>query len=314
MKNKIFLILIIVIIVFFSACQTLSLPDGGGNGETGGGGDDPTPQPTTTSTDDILFIHHSCGENWLNNSLNTALLVKDYIDEVNESYYGTCFGPDSGRPDSLWGTPGDSTDMHHWILWFNDYLEGAKELGTSDGENRIIMFKSCYPNNDVTGMGSAPGDPFSDTKTVENYKAIFTRPAGVSSYTHESFDYKPLEEIFAENPDTLFIFVTAPPRAAADGDPNEGQRARDFYDWLRETWLPSYNADHPGLSNVAIFDWFDFLANPEGAATNPNLLKDAYTSDPSDSHPNGTANADSTVHFVSGVSNLLDTIWQAFTD
>lgn len=303
MKNNIILLLIVFTLFLFGACQTVTLSN------TGGGDD-----LTTTSGDDLLFIHHSCGENWLNNSLNLALLGKAYIDEVNESYYGTCFGPDSGRPDSLWGSPGDNTDMHHWILWFNDYLEGAKELGTSDGENRIIMFKSCYPNNDVTAVGTTPGDPFSETKAVENYKAIFTYPLGVSSYTHEGYTYKPLEVVFSENPDTLFIFVTAPPRASGDGDPVDGQRARDFYDWLRETWLTSYNAKHPGLNNVAIFDWFDFLANPESATTHPNMLKDVYSSSSSDSHPNGTANGESTVHFASGSGNLIDAIWTTFAE
>jgi len=36
-----------------------------------------------TAGDDLVFIHHSCGSNWLNNSLHDALLAKSYIDERN---------------------------------------------------------------------------------------------------------------------------------------------------------------------------------------------------------------------------------------
>ena len=37
---------------------------------------------TTATTDDLVFIHHSCGNNWLSNSLHAALLAKNYIDEM----------------------------------------------------------------------------------------------------------------------------------------------------------------------------------------------------------------------------------------
>ena len=63
--------------------------------------------------DDLVFVHHYCGANWLSNSLNTALLAKDYIDERNDIYYGTTMSPDPGRPISLGGAPGDNTNMNH---------------------------------------------------------------------------------------------------------------------------------------------------------------------------------------------------------
>ena len=110
-------------------------------------------------TDDLVFVHHSCGANWLSNSLHNALLAKDYIDERNDVYYGTDLPPDAGRPDSLGSVPGDHTDMCHWVPWFNDYLAGLKIQGCATGVNRIVMFKSCYPNSAV-GADTGPGDPF----------------------------------------------------------------------------------------------------------------------------------------------------------
>ena len=112
------------------------------------------------TTDDLVFIHHSCGENWLSNSLHSALVAKDYIDERNDIYYGTTMSSDAGRPASLGGTPGDNTDMDHWILWFNDYLQHVRVYGCASGYNRIIMFKSCYPNSDIGSDGAEPGNPF----------------------------------------------------------------------------------------------------------------------------------------------------------
>ena len=133
------------------------------------------PHRRDAATDDLIFIHHSCGQNWLNDGLHDALLAKDYIDERNDITYGTDIPPDNGRPDSLAPTPGDKTDMNHWILWFNDYLNGVKAHGAEDGYNRIIMFKSCFPNSNITSDGAEPGDPFSSSKTLANYKAQATK-------------------------------------------------------------------------------------------------------------------------------------------
>ncbi|NOZ94089.1 MAG: hypothetical protein GXP47_05015, partial [Acidobacteria bacterium] len=136
------------------------------------------PSTPSATTDDLIFIHHSCGRNWLNSGLEAALLAKSYIDERNDIYYGTTMSPDAGRPASLGSTPGDHTDMQHWILWFNDYFEGIRTHGSATGYNRIIMFKSCFPNSNVSSTGTEPGDPFSGTKSLANYKAVYRHPAG----------------------------------------------------------------------------------------------------------------------------------------
>jgi len=267
-------------------------------------------------TDDLVFIHHSVGANWLNSGLHDALLAKSYIDERNDIYYGTTMSPDPGRPASLGSVPGDLTDMHHWILWFNDYLEGIKTHGAATGVNRIIMFKSCYPNSNVVATGSEPGDPFSATKTLVNYKAVFRHPAGPgATYTSGGSEYRPLEDIFAANPDTLFIVVTAPPRHYAPTDATndaEAHRARQFNDWLKEVWLADYRAAHPGLDNVAVFDFFDVLAYADDHATHPNRLREEYGGTSGDSHPNTTANQAATAVFATDPDNFIDGAWAAF--
>jgi len=267
------------------------------------------------TTDDMVFIHHSCGQNWLTNSLHSALLSKDYIDERNDIYYGTDMSPDAGRPDSLAPTPGDKTDMNHWIRWFNDYLGHVKTHGCASGMNVIIMFKSCYPNSNITADGTG-GDPFSSTKTIANYKAVYRHPDGPGhTYSYGGYTYKPLEDIFAENPDVLFIPVTAPPRHYAPSDATndaEAHRARVFNNWLKNDWLSSYNAANPGLNNVAVFDWFDVLAYADDHALHPNRLKSDYGGTSGNSHPNSTANSDSTAVFATDTPNFIDQAWEAF--
>ena len=68
--------------------------------------------------------------------------------------------------------------MNHWVYWFNDYLEGVQSFPSGNGYNKIIMFKSCYPISNVTSDGSTPGDPFSSSQTLTNYKAVYQHPDG----------------------------------------------------------------------------------------------------------------------------------------
>lgn len=269
------------------------------------------------TTDDLIFIHHSCGSNWLSHSLHNALLAKAYIDERNDITYGTTMSPDAGRPASLGGTPGDHTNMDHWICWFNDYLQGVQAHGCADGVNRIIMFKSCYPISNIAGDGTEPGDPFSSQQTLANYRAVYRHPDGPGhSYTHDGYVYQPLEDIFAQNPNTLFVPVTAPPRHYAPADATndaEAHRARLFNNWLKNEWLADYNAAHPGLNNVAAFDWFHVLAYADDHPEHPNRLRAEYGGESGDSHPNSTANGDSTQVFATDPDNFIDQAWNAFT-
>jgi len=268
------------------------------------------------STDDLIFIHHSCGRNWLNSGLNSALIAKNYIDERNDIYYDVVVQNDSGRPASLGSEAGDHTDMNHWILWFNDYLEGIKSHGCSDGTNKIIMFKSCYPISMISANGTEPGNPFSSAKTLANYKAVYRHYSGYNNnYTYNSYTYQPLERIFAENPDILFIPVTAPPRhyGPSDGTTDaDAHRARVFNNWLKNDWLKAYNQRNPGLNNVAVFDFFNVIAYPDNHTQHPNRLKYEYGGASGNSHPNTNGNRELTRVFATNTDNFIDRVWELF--
>ena len=262
--------------------------------------------------EDVVFIHHSCGENWLNSGLHEALVAKDYIDERNDITYGVDVEPDPGRPDTLGPVSGELTDMHHWILWFNDYLDSVQKHGCADGVNRIIIFKSCFPNSHVEAGDSSAGDPFSDWKMLANYKAVYRHPGGTGqTYEHEGHAYRALEDIFAQHPDTLFIAVTAPPECWGETDNQIAANARAFNNWLKKEWLPGY-AKNTKLRNVVVFDWFDILAAPANAGSHPNQLRAEFGGNAGDSHPNEAANAQSTRVFASGPGNVIDRAWAGF--
>lgn len=275
----------------------------------------PVTAETTDTVDDYVFVHHSCGSNWLSSGLRDALDTKDYIDEVNDVTYGTTMPQDSGRPDSLGSVEGDHTDMNHWIYWFNDYLDSLSDYGTDYGYNRIIMFKSCYPASYIYEDGTEPGIPWG-SKTLANYKAVFRHPDGTGNVYSNSngYTYQALEDVFAAHPEILFIPITAPPMSYFSGTPQPEQiaRARQFTNWLVDEWLPAYNARNPGLDNVAVYDWFDFLANPNDHAERPNFLQDDYGGLTSNSHPNTFANQESTKDFATDPGNFLDTAWDDF--
>jgi hypothetical protein len=200
------------------------------------GADDPSPPEQRVK---LIFIHHSCGENWLANGhggLGEALARSNYF--VSDTNYG--WGPNS---------IGDRTDITDWPEWFtgpesrrimralraesgrlSPYTRSASDPG---GENRIIMFKSCFPNSNLEG---APDDPprRGGGLTVRNAKAI----------------YNDLLAYFRTQPGTLFIAITAPPVQ----DPTYAANARAFNNWLVRSWLARYEG-----SNVAVFDFYNVL-------------------------------------------------------
>jgi hypothetical protein len=268
----------------------------------------------------LIFIHHSCGSNWLSDSnggLGIALRDNNYF--VSDTNYG-------------WGLDsiGSSTDIGHWWLWFRGpdsteylnalYAENGQHSSYSrmstdvSGENEIIMFKSCYPNSALKGDVNDPVPPIdsnplrgqscgSQYHTVANAKGI----------------YIDLLEYFKTQPDKLFVVVTAPPLT----DAAYADNARAFNNWLVNEWLTDYN-----VGNVFIFDLYNVLTTNGGDAdtndvglesgnhhrwwngavqhktdgdedANPNALE--YPT--GDNHPSKAGNQKATTEFVPLLNN-----------
>jgi len=228
-----------------------------------------SPPATTTK---LVFVHHSVGENWLtdgNGDLGLALRDNNYF--VSDTNYG--WGP----ADADTGTDriGEHTDIGHWFSWFvgpnrNTYVaalyaEGGQNSSYSrlpsdpGGENRIVLFKSCFTNSSLVGSPDDPVPPIasnplrgreyeSEAQTIANAKGIYT---SLLSY-------------FATRTDKLFVAVTAPPRGSAETDPDTAAVVRAFNQWLVGEWLRGY--PH---RNVVVYDFYNVLTS-NGGSTRTN--------------------------------------------
>lgn len=283
----------------------------------------------------LIFIHHSCGENWLaddNGGLGIALRDNNYF--VSDTNYG--WGPEDA--DAGYDTIGDHTDIGNWYAWFcgphsSTYLSAlyaeseqhawyARMDNDPGGENEIIMFKSCFPNSNLQGSLSDPvpaissnplrgQDSSSEYHTLANAKGI----------------YKDLLEYFRTRQDKLFIVVTAPPVS----DPTYSTNARALNNWLVNEWLSGYP-----YQNVFVFDFYNVLTTNGGSPlandlgrsdgnhhrwwnnavqhttdgdhdANPNITE--YASGFGDDHPNRQGNLKATGEFLP-LLNLAYNRWK----
>ncbi|PKQ27529.1 MAG: hypothetical protein CVT63_07520 [Candidatus Anoxymicrobium japonicum] len=207
----------------------------------------------------LVFIHHSSGGNWLCDlpndtagGLGTALRDNNYF--VSDTNYG--WGPDA---------IGDRTDIGNWWEWFRGpssstymsalYAESGQNcaysrIGTDPGgENKVVMFKSCFPNSDLTGSMADPVPAIGDNPLRGN--------SGPLTVANCRGIYIDLLEYFKTRQDKLFIVIAAPPMQSL-GSPASN---RAFNNWLANNWLSGY--PH---KNVFVFDYYNVLTSNGGNA------------------------------------------------
>jgi len=256
---------------------------------------------------DLLFIHHSCGGQLLaepgpdshTNAIYTtspnagglrALLEKNsYV--VHEASYGSAVG--------------EHTDLFDWLPKFRDQMQDVLAVDSQDRRlpdgrrNRVVVFKSCYPNNAFVAEGASPGNPAGPELTLWNAKASFTA----------------LLEEFKKHPDVLFICVTAPPLAPKQpkqalwkvlakkalgryrNPADSAAVARQFNDWLAspDGWL-----ENSSLTNVAVFNYYDILTGC--GASDVSIYA---TGNGMDSHPSAEGNGKAAEEFVPFLNRAL---------
>lgn len=247
----------------------------------------------------LLFIHHSCGGQLLaalGPDVGTNCIYQSHPNggglrarleaaafEVHEVSYGSRIG--------------ENTDVFDWPQKFRTQMDAILRCDTQDQSysddrrNQIVMFKSCFPNNNFVAAGTPPGNPAGPELTVANAQAAYTA----------------LLEEFQKQPGVLFVCLTAPPLAGKSTAPRWKQTlkkilgrpdpalaraalAREFNDWLtdQDGWLKNYT-----LSNVVVFDYYDILTG-NGAAN----VSRYPTGDGFDSHPSHAGNAAAAEAFV----------------
>lgn len=247
----------------------------------------------------LIFIHHSTGENWLADGygdLGRTLDHNNYF--VSDTNYG--WGPNA---------IGDRTDIPNWTEWFrsddtptymgalfNESGQNAaytRSLSDPGGENQIIMFKSCFPNSDLSGNPNDPPGTYEDL-TVSGAKYVYNQLLGY----------------FATRPDKLFVVITAPPLS----DPAHAANARAFNQWLVNDWLSENNY---AQKNVAIFDFYNILTGPDAHHRFSNRSiehivggRNTLYYPSGDDHPSAAGSRKATDEFVP-VLNAFYHRWQA---
>jgi hypothetical protein len=221
----------------------------------------------------MLFLHHSVGRRILYaGGLQRMLFDRGIF--VSGATYGDVIGQKTDIPD--WEPK--FRDRMEEILTFKSHPDRYHDDGT---RNEIVMFKSCYPNSNIV----EPGKEGESARAweMETFKGVFER----------------LKPEMLGQPETLFIYLTAPPLVDARTTPENAARARQFNDWLIDEFLPEYQAASE-TDNLVIFDLFGFLAGPD------HLLNREYRREQeTDSHPTDEASRLAAEAFI----EFFEPIW-----
>jgi hypothetical protein len=255
---------------------------------------------------DLLFIHHSVGGQLLTDpgpekevipgsniyvshpnggGLRQRLTAAGY--KVHEAAYGS--------------EVGDKTDMFDWLPKLRTKMDKILRVSLHDDTlpegitNRVVVFKSCYPNNRFRSEGAAPGNLEGPDLTVWNAKATL---AAI------------LPEL-AKQKETLFVYVTSPANVLKNpkvplwkhlakrllGRPSDAEIAKEQADLARafNNWVKSPDGwlkDYPE-KNVVVFDFYDILTE-RGASNFSQYGSEGGT----DNHPSREGNEKAAAEFV----------------
>ncbi|MBI5531282.1 MAG: hypothetical protein HY898_01105 [Deltaproteobacteria bacterium] len=200
----------------------------------------------------IIFLHHSTG------GVIWGGGVDDFITSYNTANAKTYNIIEQAFPkDSPYGW--NNYPYDYWNIWVNH--AGPQEYQTEPTleiltqSYNVIIFKHCFPVSGIEADGTP--DVTSDAKTVANYK----------------LQYAALKTKLREFPSNRFIVWTGAALKQDATDAEQGERAKDFFDWVKGTW------DEKG-DNIFVWDFWQL--ETEGGL----YLTDANAS--GDSHPNDT--------------------------
>lgn len=212
----------------------------------------------------MVWLHHSTGDRLLRGGLFEAL-KNDGLTFHDINY-------EEATVDGY--VIGDHTDIGDWPKTFNTpkFFDTLKrwELGGDKPHHDIVMFKSCYPNSNIT----------SDAK-LQEYKRHFSS----------------LLPTFQANPDILFVAMSTPPLVKANTTTDAAARARQWSRWLTAEYAS-------GVKNVKVFDLFEALAIADGKP-DANTLVPQFASGRGDSHPSTEGARAVTRLFVPWLNNAV---------
>ncbi|HNW52476.1 MAG TPA: Ig-like domain-containing protein, partial [Prolixibacteraceae bacterium] len=236
-----------------------------------------------------IFLHHSTG-----GAVFSEGDVEGWITNYN-STNGTSYScTERAYPDSPY--PWENYPYDFWNLWVNGGCDseqsGIECINSLAASYNLIIFKHCFPGAGIEEDTGSP-DITSDRKSLENYK----------------LQYRALRTMMDNHPGTLFMVWTLAPLHRNATNAEQAARAREFVNWVKNTWLEEDGKSHP---NIYIFDFYNIVAesDPTPAHGQVNCLMYDYEGDHdgSDSHPNYAANQVAGPQFAEAVVNCLSSI------
>lgn len=216
---------------------------------------------------DIVFLHHSCGSNWIADGQIREKLTKAGFEFWDHGYNEEGLrNPKDDHTGTNYSVPGDNTNPDGYAKIFSQKRTNPPNNTLSHLLlHDVIIIKSCYPVSDI----------YSDEDLFvakEHYKTVI---AGMAKY-----------------PDKTFIIVTQPPMNRKATTKENALRARKLANYLK-------SADFLKTApNVSTFDWFNMLAVSDQNSPYYSMLKPEYSPDGDDSHPNFLANSSTSPEFV----------------
>ena len=172
---------------------------------------------TIAATDEnIVLLHHSTGGRIWNGGVESWFTNYNSSNGTNYQIESQIF-PESS-PYGWQNYPYD-----YWNIWVNNagsnYYMNEPTLEILTQTYDVIAFKHCYP---VSGVQADTGNPdiSSSTKSAENYK----------------LQYNALKTKMKEFPDTQFIVWTGAALTQNSTSAAEATRAKNFFDWVKNTW------------------------------------------------------------------------------
>ena len=221
----------------------------------------------------IVLLRHSTGGNVFDEG-GVAKWFRNFNAENGTSYDISM----RAYPDSPYSWKNYPYD--YWNLWVNSKSpanpnsSGVDTLENLAREYDMIIFKHCFPGSDIES-DSGSSSVSSSRKTLGNYK----------------LQYRALRDKFDSMPETIFMVWTLAPRHRMNTSKSQAARAKQFVDWVRDSWLTEDGKAHP---NIFVFDFWSNVAEtrqrPAKGETNTLRYEYERSHRDSDSHPNSTAN------------------------
>ena len=217
-----------------------------------GGGAGPYVGGSLPADSHIVLLHHSTGGVVWDGGVEASLGAAN---TANGTSYviGAPDYPSSNYPLGWQNYPYD-----YWHLWVEGggqaTAEGETPLASLAADNRVVVFKHCFPVSGIEPDSGAP-DIGSQTKSIENYK----------------LQYAALADRLHQFPATRFVVWTGAALLLSESSVEQGERSRAFFTWVKEQW------DVPG-DNIFVWDFFELETGGGNFLLPANAAGDSHPS------------------------------------